>query len=256
MRYAYRDENFLYSIDFKVNGNFVVPDDDLYTYKIRNQKGEVLLTDTVDIFDTSPIKDSRTEEVIPIDKAELIIPAEYNKIPEGCMFNTNIVEISFKYEGKPCIIRDSYRVVDFFYFNASAEDVRNYYGLNSGELPDDAIDLNECYFKCVQKLGSVFTECLNSGGVGTIRANRLITLYGVVQVFSSVRLRVNQEESDGSSKFLRYLNKINWDAFLADVQAEIEELESNLSGEENISYTDYMPFYLGAVTDAITGEES
>ena len=84
----------------------------------------------------------------------------------------------------------------------------------------------------------------------------MITLYGVVQIFSSIRLRVNQEESDGSSKFLRYLNKINWDAFLEDVQAEIEELEANLSGEENISYTDYMPFYLGAVTDAITGEES
>jgi hypothetical protein len=92
--------------------------------------------------------------------------------------------------------------------------------------------------------------------VGTIRANRLITLYGVVQVFSSVRLRVNQEESDGSSKFLRYLNKINWDAFLDNVQAEIEELEANLSGDKNVSYTDYMPFYLGAVRDAITGEES
>lgn len=256
MRYAYKNEDFLYSIDFKVNGNFVVPDDNTYNYKVRNQAGEVLLTKDVDIVETSPAYDNRTGEVIPTDKAELVIPAEYNILPDGSMFNTIIVEISFKYEGKPCLIRDSYRVVNFFYFNACAEDVRNYYGLNSGELPDEAIDLNECYFKCIQKLGSVFTDCLNSGGVGTIRANRLITLYGVVQVFSSVRLRVNQEESDGSSKFLRYLNKINWDAFLDNVQAEIEELEANLSGDKNVSYTDYMPFYLGAVRDAITGEES
>ena len=256
MRYTYKNEDFLYSVDFKINGNFVVPDNDTYTYKIRNQDGEVLLTETVDTFDTSPNYDSRTEEVIALDQAEIVIPAEYNTLPEGFMFNTIIVEVSFKSEGKPCIIKDSYRVVDFFHFNASTEDVRNYYGLNSGELPDEAIDLNECYFKCLQKLGSTFTDCLKSGGVGTIRANRLITLYGVVQVFSSVRLRVNQEENDGSSKFLRYLNKINWEAFLDNVEAEIEELEANLSGEESVSYTDYMPFYLGAVRDAITGEES
>lgn len=256
MRYAYKDEDFSFAIDFKVNGNFVVPDDNTYSYKLRSLKGEVLVEEDIDIVQTSPSYDNRTGEVIATDKAELVIPARYNSLSEGSMFNTNIIEISFKYEGKPCLIRDSYRIVNFFYFNANAEDVRNYYGLNSGELPDEAIDLNECYFKCIQKLGSVFTDCLNSGGLGSIRANRLITLYGVVQVFSSVRLRVNQEENDGSSKFLRYLNKINWDAFLEDVQAEIEELEANLSGEESISYTDYMPFYLGAVTDAITGEES
>lgn len=255
MRYAYKNEDFLYSVDFKVNGNFVMPDDNVYSYKIRNQKGEVLLNETVNIPETSPV-DNKTEEVIPVDRAELIIPAEFNNLSDGFMFNTIIVEINFKFEGKPYTLKDSYRVIDFFYFNATAEDVRNYYGLNSGELPDEAVDLNECYFKCVQKLGTTFTDCLNSGGIGTIRANRLITLYGVVQVFSSVRLRVNQEENDGSSKFLRYLNKINWDAFLEDVQAEIEELEANLSGEESVSYTDYMPFYLGAVTDAITGEES
>lgn len=255
MRYAYKNEDFLYTVDFKVNGNFVMPDDNIYTYKIRNQKGEVLLNETVNIPETSPI-DNKTGEIIPTDKADIIIPAEHNTVSEDALFNTLIVEVSFRCEGKPCIITGSYRVIDFFYFNATAGDVRNYYGLNSGELPDEAIDLNECYFKCVKKLGSKFIDCLKSGDIGSIRANRLITLYGVVQVFSSVRLRVNQEENDGSSKFLRYLNKINWDAFLEGVQSEIEELESNLSGEEPVSYTDYMPFYLGAVRDAITGEES
>jgi hypothetical protein len=68
-------------------------------------------------------------------------------------------------------------------------------------------------------------------------------------------LRVNQEENDGSSKFLRYLNKIDWDALYADATAEMEELENNLSGEDTISYTDYTPFALGSVVDAITGEE-
>lgn len=256
MRYAYKDEDFSFAIDFKVNGNFVVPDDNTYSYKIRNVRGEVLIEGVVDILQYFPKYDNKTGEIIPTDTVELVIPAEYNTLPEGAFFNTIITEISFNYDGKPYNLTDSYRVVNFFYYTASPKDVRDYYGLNEGELPDEAIDLNECYFKCIQKLGPVFTGCLNSGGVGEIRANRLITLYGVVQVFSSVRLRVNQEESDGSSKFLRYLNKINWDAFLEDVQAEIEELEANLSGEESISYTDYMPFYLGAVTDAITGEES
>lgn len=256
MRYAYKNEDFLYSVDFKVNGKFVIPDDNKYSYKLRNQAGEILLKEDVTLDETSPAYDNRTGEIIPTDKADIVIPAEHNTLSDGAFFKTLIVEVNFKFEGKPYVLTDSYRVVNFFYFSASAEDVRNYYGLNSGELPDEAIDLNECYFKGLQRLGSTFIDCLNSGGMGAIRANRLITLYGVVQVFSSVRLRVNQEESDGSSKFLRYLNKINWDDLLDSIQAEIEELEANLSGEETISYTDYVPFYLGSVRDAITGEES
>lgn len=256
MRYAYKNEDFLYTVDFKINGNFVVPDDNVYSYKLRDQAGDILISQEVDLNRVSPSYDTKTGEVVPLDRAEIVIPAGLNTVSEGALFNTLIVEVSFRCEGKPCIITGSYRVIPFIYFNATVEDVRNYYGLNSGELPDEAVDLNEAYFKCVKKLGSKFTDCLKSGDIGSIRANRLITLYGVVQVFSSVRLRVNQEENDGSSKFLRYLNKINWDAFLEGVQSEIEELEANLSGEEPVSYTDYMPFYLGAVRDAITGEES
>ena len=116
MRYAYKNEDFLYSVDFKVNGNFVMPDDNIYTYKIRNQKGEVLLNETVNIPETSPI-DNKTEEVIPVDRAELTIPAKFNTLSDGSMFNTIIVEINFKFEGKPYTLKDSYRVIDFFYFS-------------------------------------------------------------------------------------------------------------------------------------------
>lgn len=255
MRYTYKDEDFWYNFDFKVNGDFVVPDDNTYEYKIRDTSGNILYSNT---YSPKLIEDDEddTEETLSPDSGSFVVPAEYNSLGEGNLFDTRIVEIGFAVKGKYQLIKDSYRITDFYYFSATPKDVRDYYGLNSGELPDEDIDLVEIYLQLVQKHGDIFTNALKTAGVANIRANRLIVLKSVVQNFSSVRLRVNQEENDGSSKFIRYLNKIDWDALLARAQAELEELENNLTGEENISYTDYVPFMLGAVTDAITGEES
>lgn len=253
MKYTYKDEDFWYDFDFKVDGNFVVPDENSYEYKIRDTSGNILYSNTY-----SPEiseDDEDTEQVAP-DSGSFVVPAEYNTLGEGALFDTRIIEIIFTVGGKRCTIKDSYRITDFYYFSATPKDVRDYYGLNKGELPDDDIDLVEVYLQLVQKHGSTFTDALKSAGIANIRANRLIVLKSVVQNFSSVRLRVNQEENDGSNKFIRYLNKINWDDLLARAQAELEDLENNLTGEENISYTGYEPFVLGAVTDAITGEES
>lgn len=255
MKYTYKDEDFWYGFDFKINGDFVVPDNGTYEYKIRDTSGNVLYSNTYSP-EIGEDDEDESEEITSPDSGSFVVPAEYNTLGEGNLFDTRIVEIRFSVNDKPQIIKDSYRITDFYYFSATPKDVRDYYGLNSGELPDEDIDLVEVYLQLVQKHGDTFTNALKTAGVANIRANRLIVLKSVVQNFSSVRLRVNQEENDGSSKFIRYLNKIDWDALLARAQAELEDLENNLTGEENISYTDYVPFMLGAVTDAITGEES
>jgi hypothetical protein len=249
MIYVFKDEDLSYTFDFKVNGNLVVPDDFKYNCKVRKIDGTILIDEDIEK-DPEELTDSY------LDSDTIGIPAEYNTLETGNLFDSRIIEINFRYNGKPYTMRDSYRITDFYYFNATPKDVRDYYGLNEGELPDEDIDLTEVYLQLMQKHGKTFKDCLNSAGIGNLRANRLIILKGVVQVFSSVRLRVNQQESDGSSKFIRYLNKIDWDALLASALAEIEELENDLTGESPISYTDYTPFFLGAVTDAITGEES
>lgn len=280
MDYVVKDEDLVISVDFMVNGNFVYPDNNVYSYLLRSIDGTVIYSsDSQDIMpieeptvpenpkededntenpenpDKDTEKDTETGELIPTDRVNIVISSEYNKLDDDLLYKTQIVEVKFLYKGRPYTIKKPYRITSYFYFNASAEDVRNYYGLNGGELPDEDIDLNEVYLQLVQKLGDTFVNCLNSDiGVGNIRANRLIVLKGVVQVFPSVKLRVNQEELDGSSKFIRYLNKINWDDFLDNVLAEIEELENNLTGEESVSYNDYTPLFLGSVVDAITGE--
>lgn len=254
MQYTYKDEDFIYAFDFKVGNKFVFPDEGVFSYKVRSIDGTVLLQGEEEL---DPIFDSDGEvsKTVYPNFGSITIPAEDNAL-ENPYFDSRIVEISYMYDGKPQLIKDSYRITDFYYFTAKPKDVRDYLGLNVGELPDEDIDLNDIYFQLVQKLGSKFTEALNTSGIPSIRANRLIVLKGVVQVLPSARLRVNQEENDGSSKFLRYLNKIDWDGLLANALAEIEDLENNLTGEEIVSLADYSPFYLGAVKDAITGEDS
>lgn len=254
MQYTYKDEDFTYAFDFKVNDTFVYPDEGLFSYKVRTVDGTILLEDEEQL---EPISDSdgETTKIIYPDYGSFTIPASCNNL-ESEFFDSRIVEISYFYHGKPQVIKDSYRITDFYYFTARPKDVRDYLGLNAGELPDEDIDLNDIYFQLVQRLGDDFISALTASGVPSIRANRLIVLKGVVQVMPSARLRVNQEENDGSSKFLRYLNKIDWDGLLANALAEIEDLENNLTGEETVSLADYNPFYLGAVKDAITGEDS
>lgn len=253
MRYTFKNEDFTYDFDFKINDDFVSPDDGSYSYKVRSMDGTILLEGNVSIETEDDYGEEATEGVV-IDHSSFTIPAAINTM-EGDLFDSRIVEISFRVDGKSYTLRDSYRITDFYYFTATPKDVRDYYGLNNGELTDEDIDLTEVYLQLVKKHGSVFTDSLKQAGVANLRANRLIVLKGVVQVFPSVRLRVNQEENDGSSKFLRYLNKINWDDLLDRALAEIEELEADLTGEGNVAYTEYSPFFLGAVRDAITGED-
>lgn len=253
MRYTFKNEDFTYDFDFKINDDFVSPDEGSYSYKVRSMDGTILLEGNVSIETEDDHGEEDTEEVV-IDHSSFVIPAAINTM-EGDLFDSRIVEISFRVDGKSYTLRDSYRITDFYYFTATPKDVRDYYGLNNGELTDEDIDLTEVYLQLVKKHGSVFIDSLKQAGVANLRANRLIVLKGVVQVFPSVRLRVNQEENDGSSKFLRYLNKINWDDLLNRALAEIEELEADLTGEGNVAYTEYSPLFLGAVRDAITGED-
>lgn len=254
MNYAFKDEDYTHTVDFTVGGNFIYPDYGIYSYKVRDINGTIILSeDNVSL--PGKAEEATDGDVIPVDRAIITVPAEYNILSESELFNSRVIEVNFLYEGKAYTIRSSYRIINYCFFTASTKDVRDYYGFNEGELPDEDIDLTEVYLELVQKFGDTFVGCLKSTGVGNFRANRLMVLKGVVKVFPSVKLRVNQEENDGSSKFLRYLNKIDWDKFLQKALDEIEDLENNLTGEDTINYADYTPLYLGSVVDAITGEE-
>lgn len=288
MIYAIKDEDFTVALDFKVSDSYVYPDEGKYTYKLRKTDGTILLSEegSLELNETSDETSDETPEETPSlsemtregsseetestgetlasssldvtpelkDQVVITIPAEYNMKEEGSLFTPRLIELSFFYKGKPYTITTTYRILDFYHFSASVQDVRDYYGINSGELPDDAVDMIEVYLELLKSHGTELTNCLNSGSIGSIRANRLITLKTVVKVFPSLRLRTNQEENDGSSKFIRYM-KFNWDELLQKALDEISDLEDNLSGEEETQFTDYSPFMLGSVVDAITGAE-
>lgn len=251
MYYVTKDEEFTVAIDFKVMENYVYPDEGKYSYKLRKTDGTLLTSGEGSLEQSEETE--LNEEPKVTDQVIITIPAEYNTKDEG-LFSTRLIELSFKYQGKYQSITTTYRIVDFYHFSATMQDVRDYYGVNSGELPDGAVDLVEVYLELLKKHGTTLTDCLNSSSIGNFRANRLITLKAVVKIFPSLKLRTNQEESDGSSKFIRYM-KFDWDDLLQSALDEISDLENNLSGEEETNYTSYTPLILGSVVDAITGSE-
>lgn len=241
MDYAVVGEDYSLKVVFKVDDTFITPDNSTYTYKLRKSDGTILDTQTIII-----------PEDEPQDQDKIVIPSEFNTKESNELFAERIVEVSFTNKDEPVVFSFPYRITDYLTYTASTRDIREYYGLNEGELPDNAVDMKEIYIELAIEMGEIFTNSIKSHTRANFRANRLMVLTGAVKIFSSLRLRTNQEEGDGSSKFIRYM-KFDWDKLLSDAQKEIDDLKNNLTGEETTSQFSYTPFAFGEIDDIITG---
>lgn len=122
-----KDEDLTMPVDITVNGNFVYPDDNKYTYKIRSMDGTILFSseeqevvpeepeDSVEPIEpvSENSQDTETGEIIPTDRIIIVIPKEYNTLEEGKLFKSQIVEVSFLYQKKPYTIKKAYRITSF-----------------------------------------------------------------------------------------------------------------------------------------------
>lgn len=244
--YLISNEDSQIAVNLICNGDFVVPDDSLYSYKIMKNSGEVVYSE-----DALEVPEDHKDWVsIPIS-------ADQNILPEGVLFEDRYIVILFTYKGNTVRLKTPYRLIEEPYFTASVKDVRNIFGINDGELSDDELDMTEVYLTMYGNLGEEFAEALKSGNKSNFRANRAIAIQAALNIFNSLRLRVAESEKSGTNTFLRNLKIVDWDALKNDLEEELSGILEDITGESELYVDNYTPFSLGARSpDAVTGEES
>lgn len=250
-------------------GNFLVPDNSLYSYKITDNTGKVLQEESNISLEPSPEEPSpeepseeqdnslRTEDTEVLKDQVLIETTDVtNTKEEGNIFSLRYVYVTFKSRGKPYKLRKIYNIIDEFYFTATPNDVRDVFGVSDSELSDDSIDLVKNYIILSTKMGDIFTNAIKAGDLSNIRANRLLVLTTALSLFNSIRLRLVESESSGTNSYLRSLKYANLDELEQAIKDEIADIEEDITGIADISMENYTPYHLGTRSpDAITGEE-
>lgn len=243
--YLIANETSIISIDLIHGGQFVTPDDSLYSFKIVDSEGNTIYS-----------SEGLTVPEAAKDKAIIDIPSEYNVLNEGSLFEDRFIVVTFNYQLSQRRIKKHFRLIEEPVFTASVEDVRNIYGINEGELPDDDLDMTEVYLMLVESKGEIFKNALKSNNRANFRANRAIALQGALNIFTSLRLRIAESEKSGTNTFLRNLKNIDWEGLRAELENELVGLLEDITGEA-VSYVDnYSPIVIGVRSpDAITGSE-
>ena len=242
--YLINNESALISVDLVQGGQYVTPDDSLFSFKIINSSNEIIYSQEA----ISVGEDTK-------DRAIINIPSEYNTLSEGVLFEDRFVIVSFMYKAGQVRLKKAYRLINEPNFTTTVNDVRNIYGINEGELPDEDLDMTEIYLTMLAANGESFAEALKSNTRANFRANRAIALQAALNIFTSLRLRVAESEKSGTNTFLRNLRNIDWEALRAELENELTGLIEDITGEA-VNYVDnYSPIVLGSRSpDAITGE--
>jgi hypothetical protein len=243
--YLIENEEAIITIDLVFDGQFVTADNSEYSYKVIDNQGNVINEET-----TVTIPDE-----LPQDKVAIVIEAADNVLNDNSLFEDRYVIVKFLHNGGQVRLRKHLRLIREPYFTASVKDVRNIYGINAGELPDDDLDMTEVYLSMLAALGDSFSEALKSGGRANFRANRALALQAALGIFSSLRLRVAESEKSGTNTFLRNLRNISWDGLKAELENELSGLIEDITGDATLYVDNYSPISLGSRSpDAITGE--
>ncbi len=243
--YLVENEEAIITIDLTHDGQFVTADNSLYSYKLTDNQGNTIVEE----------KDITIPAELPQDKVAINIEAVNNVLNESSLFEDRYIIVKFLHNGGQVRIRKNYRLIKEPYFTASVKDVRDIYGINEGELPDEDLDITEVYLTMLSALGDDFSEALKSGSRANFRANRAIALQAALNIFTSLRLRVAESEKSGTNTFLRNLRNIDWAALRAELESELSGLVEDITGEATLYVDNYTPISLGLRSpDAITGE--
>ena len=236
MKYVEADQDASIYIPFKVDGDFVVPDEDSVAYQLYDNAGEPL-GDATAVAPTS----GATVAIITID-------ADNNSKGDLTTALRTIV-VSFTYNSKPFKYRTSYTLIGFMNHGLSEEDVRASAGLDDGEFPDSDMDIVSAYLRLEQDLGAdVLAEALSAGGTTSLAAREAIKYSTILDAIPALRRRVSSRRAaDGSSQ---QKADVNFDKLVTEATAKVNQALDAISGA-----TAAVPLLMvvGSRTDILTG---
>lgn len=181
------------AIRFVVDGEFIIPDASSLMLTIRDNAGAIISG-----YNGVGLSNATTPNyTIPV-------LAAVNDIDPAVTFETRYVSVAFTYQGLPYTIKHTYRLTPFLPIQKVAEDVRQLIGATYTELPDEAIDLVEAYFKLVTDVGTNFTTALVRSDRAVICANNMIALQAALTTLPGLQSRLMLTETSHNEIYKRH----------------------------------------------------
>lgn len=178
-------EDITLQIPLRMNGEPVVPDAGSVKLTLRDNAGQVLVNKEAVTMGTASTE------------ASVLIDADHNALGTGRFSNRSVL-VTFTKSGRPQEVRLSYRLTAWLNTTITADDVRGFIGIDSGELPDREIDIIAAYLDVENDVTeTVLSAALGGADAKQIAANRLILARAVLDQIPGLQMRVSQNESNG-----------------------------------------------------------
>lgn len=182
----------------------------------------------------------------------ITVPAASNALPTNQRFSKRFLCLTGTVAGSTFTIVTPYQLRPWINSTVTKDDVRNFIGVDKGEVSDDTIDLVEAYFEAVDSVGfqALLDTALSSGTVSETNANHAILMKAVMGIVLTLQLRLSQSESDGSMSVSR-LGTIDLDSIYKLASISYAEVITALTGRVVFQR---QAFLVTIPTDVITGK--
>lgn len=217
------------------------PTSDL-TYTLKNQAGDVVVTDTV------AISSGQLSYLVEIS-------ADDNVLSTGALFEKMTLEWEYTTSTQAIDDSISYLLHIPIGFPVSHEGVRSLLGVNDEELPDSEINLFEGYLAFLTLVGETadLTPYASTGSLATYNVAKAIEACAALSVFPTLQIRLPRKYDSGTSSYERW-NSIDW-AALAGSLDELLGVGVEIVVPDFSYYDNTAIFVLSdRGPDAITGE--
>lgn len=230
------------SFDFKVDGQFVLPDQGSVFVTVRDNDGNAISDwNKVEYPDASGTS------------LHVTLPAAVNYVPSNMAFETRYIRVEFKVEGVARTTSKSYRVTPFIPLQTSEEGVRSRLGANSQEVPDESIDLHAAYHMLLASGENNLPYALKANSVATLAANNAIEIKAAIEHLPALGAKLAQMETQDNASRVRM--KLDIPQLRIEL---IEALKSELAMMSEIitgfvGSSGHTRLMLAVPADAITG---
>lgn len=175
---------------FLVDGQPRPPDLGSVTYSLYGQIGDLIL-------ENEPVTTGPTTTQIQI------APPDATDVRQ-LRFEKRTMVVKWTVGGLPYSQRLVYRLTAFLNHTVLPEHVRSYLGVKEKDLADSEIDLISAYLEAEDKLTAELLDItLSAGGLEERRANDVILYLAALRIIPSLKLRVAQEEREGTIGLVR-----------------------------------------------------
>jgi hypothetical protein len=243
MEYRLAGEEATFTIDFKVDGEFAIPDDSSVFLTVRDSSGI-----TYPSYNKQSLSGTTTSTIqVPVDAVVQYL--EDNRSPR-------FLTVYYKVASKQYQIDIPYVVHQFVKSTVTKAEVRDLFGAEYSELPDSAIDIISSHFSMLEEYGSTLSSAFTLPAAYTT-ANSALRYYTAYLLAPQMPARLLTRERNDTSEFQR--SKVDFEkleqSLYSMFQLELQKTFTLMGSTELDSSTallDYPIFVVTTPTDPVT----